>query len=117
MNACLEPQPAPKDGGVVVGEFALEAVRDRIAQGYEKYGVYLCTDNGRNALTDTIQELLDGLFYSIQLREELAATKRTLDFAIMDIECGRALGGSLRKETVDSVLNSLHEIQEKSFWL
>ncbi len=43
----------------------------RAEMGKAKYGTYLRANNGRNALVDLYQELLDALMYSQQCMEEL----------------------------------------------
>jgi hypothetical protein len=73
------PEPAPKRGtGDVWAEIIAEArpgpVRDlyvaRREQGIAKYGTPLQRDNGRDHVTDAIQEALDGLAYARAARTE-----------------------------------------------
>lgn len=93
------PQPAPTGEGAVVLEFvqhklagmvelsklphAVKPIVDiegvgflqadlaaRAEFGKAKYGTYLRTNNGRNALVDLYQEVQDAIMYSAQLRLE-----------------------------------------------
>jgi hypothetical protein len=48
----------------------VEALKARAEMGKAKYGTYLRARNGRNALNDLYQELLDAIMYSEQCRNE-----------------------------------------------
>ncbi len=45
-------------------------MRERDVLGFERYGVRLQANNGRNAVVDAYQELLDGAAYTRQAIEE-----------------------------------------------
>jgi len=71
--AAATPEPPPVYGGKVVLDYVLEDLRARAEMGKRKYGNYLTTDNGRDALMDAYQEQLDSIMYTRQLileREE-----------------------------------------------
>lgn len=82
MTPAATPQPAPRPGAQVVlpvaidlaaGLLCAEIIDDltaRAEQGQAKYGTYLQTNNGRDALLDCYQELLDAVMYSCQLDME-----------------------------------------------
>ena len=61
-------QPPPRKGGRRVIDAVLEDIRERAESGRKKYGMYLQTDNGRNALWDAYQEAIDLVMY---LRQKL----------------------------------------------
>ena len=69
-TTCLAatPQPSPTGEGKVVVDCVLEDIRARAEMGREKYGTYLRTHNGRDALWDLYQELIDAVMY---LRQKL----------------------------------------------
>jgi len=56
-------QPPPKIGRETVLNEVLEDLKQRAEAGKEKYGFYLQTFNGRNALIDAYQEALDLAMY------------------------------------------------------
>lgn len=61
-------QPAPTGKDLPVGAFVLADIQGRIALGKKKYGTELRTNNGRDALTDAYQEVLDLAMY---LKQEI----------------------------------------------
>ena len=67
----IDPQEMPKqEGGTSVVPLVIGDLKDRAEKGKEKYGRYLHTHNGRDALIDLYQELLDGVCYLRQYLEE-----------------------------------------------
>lgn len=67
-----------------VGEYLIKDIKSRMESGKKTYGEYLFTDNGRDAILDLYEELMDACFYIKQfmlerdLRERLlTSTKRT----------------------------------------
>ena len=73
------PEPLPTGDGVIVldravfaarhihhDEWLAQALIDRAEIGRAKYGDYLRTNNGRNALVDYLQEQLDAVMYATQ---------------------------------------------------
>lgn len=56
-------EPPPQPGSINVGEIVMADIQARIDAGYRKYGTYLQTDNGRDALWDLYQELIDATMY------------------------------------------------------
>lgn len=58
-----EPQNPPKSGNVEVTPEVIADLRARSEMGKAKYGTVLRSMNGRSALTDLYQELLDGACY------------------------------------------------------
>lgn len=83
MNSAAIEQPAPSAGREKVLPAAIRYVTNmgnedmvadleaRAEMGYGRYGTYLRTHNGRDALMDCYQELLDGLMYIQQAMMEL----------------------------------------------
>lgn len=63
-------QPLPAPGQQSVQAVLIRALAERRDYGIRKYGRPLETHNGRDALVDAWEELLDGLSYLTQLRLE-----------------------------------------------
>ncbi len=61
------PEPLLKPNNIVA---LREDLFERAEMGQEKYGTYLRVNNGRVALVDLYQELLDAVMYSGQVRME-----------------------------------------------
>lgn len=62
-NASIH-QPSPEwNGGEVVVNVVVADLQERADTGKEKYGTYLETHNGRDALWDAYQEALDLVMY------------------------------------------------------
>lgn len=69
-NPALIKQIVPHGKGVEVGALVKQDIEDRIQLGEKRYGERLKTFNGRNALWDAYQEILDLANYLRQLIEE-----------------------------------------------
>lgn len=67
-----QPLPTPNDNPRV-HDLVIEDIRARKELGIRRYGVALQAHNGRDALLDLYQELLDATTYLRQLLEERAA--------------------------------------------
>lgn len=52
------------------GAMMLLQLRERVALGEKKYGMRLVSFNGRDASQDCLQEALDGIMYSQQMKLE-----------------------------------------------
>lgn len=52
------------------GAMLLQQLRERVALGEKKYGMRLVSFNGRVASQDCLQEALDGIMYSQQMKLE-----------------------------------------------
>lgn len=59
-------QPLPKPGGLPVQAILIAAIQERTDYGRAKYGDVLRTKNGRNALKDAWEELMDFTAYFTQ---------------------------------------------------
>ena len=57
------PQPAPHSGKLTVIDYVMADMAERAAAGVQKYGTHLQTHNGRDALWDAYQEVLDLVMY------------------------------------------------------
>jgi len=66
VHAADKYEPPPQPGKTVVSDYVLADIHKRIIMGLEKYGTKLQTNNGRDALWDKYQELLDAIFYARQ---------------------------------------------------
>lgn len=60
----------PSEGGKDVVDLVIGDIEKRRELGIERYGTSLETNNGRDALVDLYQELLDGAMYCRQKIEE-----------------------------------------------
>ena len=60
-------QPSPQPGEHVVLTHVLADIRERAEAGKLKYGCYLQTHNGRDALMDAYQEAIDLVMYLRQV--------------------------------------------------
>lgn len=69
-DAATAKQPAPKGSGNPILGMVLADLTNRALEGKEKYGEPLLAHNGRNALWDLYQELLDAAMYIRQAIEE-----------------------------------------------
>ncbi len=63
MSKASAYQPSPKPGEKIVVDVVLADIRERAETGKKKYGTYLQTDNGRDALWDAYQEAIDLVMY------------------------------------------------------
>lgn len=68
MTKAAEHQPKPRGGTDVVVDFVLNDIKERAEAWKKKYGTYLKTHNGRDALWDAYQEAIDLVMY---LRQEI----------------------------------------------
>ena len=88
--AAVQPEPKPNDGRAV-WELVLEDFQTRDRLGRAKYGVPLQAGNGRDALLDLYQELLDAVVYTRQAIEERSRAKDRLQDALAEMSangCG-----------------------------
>jgi hypothetical protein len=69
-HAATSKQSAPKGSGSPILGMVLADLTNRALEGKEKYGEPLKAHNGRNALWDLYQELLDAAMYIRQAIEE-----------------------------------------------
>jgi hypothetical protein len=68
MTNYIEPEPLPvQNNNPPVWELVIKDMVARDAFGYQKYHMHLQPNNGRDALKDMYQELLDALVYCRQL--------------------------------------------------
>jgi hypothetical protein len=64
-----QPLPTPNDGPSM-HDLVIKDMEDRKAFGLRKYGALLQANNGRDALQDLYDELLDAIVYVRQLQQE-----------------------------------------------
>lgn len=108
----IEPQPSPTGQGREVLPLVLEDLRQKSAKVTAKYGTPLRTRNGRKALVDAYQELLDLLMYLRQQLEEdreqdAAAAARVRTVALL--EAVSLAEGMLHAEPLDQA-SELHRV-------
>jgi hypothetical protein len=63
MSKASEYQPKPQPGQQVVLDALQQDISERANMGYIKHGTLLMTYNGRDALWDAYQEVIDAAFY------------------------------------------------------
>ena len=66
-----EPAPVNSEKGHIVAVYVMADLMERVQKGLDTYGTPLQTDNGRNALQDLYEELLDAAMYIKQKLLEL----------------------------------------------
>jgi hypothetical protein len=75
-------QPLPTEGQQDVQEALIARLKQRRALGIERYGRPLKTFNGRKALQDLLEELLDGANYALQAEMEWEAVQARVSAAL-----------------------------------
>ena len=82
-----------KTNGKKVLDEVLKDLTLRAETGKEKYGTYLRTDNGRDAMVDCYQEILDAAMYIKQklMEEGEVSPYRSWDFC-KSIQCSGVVG-------------------------
>jgi hypothetical protein len=75
MINAAQREPEPRPGRVRVLDLVLADLEERAEAGKVRYGTYLETENGRDALIDAYQEALDLCMY---LRQEIEERKGNL---------------------------------------
>lgn len=82
-------QPMPTPGERAVGPQAVmrlsSLILQRTHQGVKTYGTPLQTFNGRDALQDCLEEIIDALLYLIQAMMEREAQGESWDEALMNL--------------------------------
>lgn len=117
LSSTEQIPPVTTDGSRDVSSALMEYAEKRIADGIEKYGTPLQTDNGRSALEDARDELFDLLQYIQQLLMEkhaglhpLAAAKA----AMFDMLCEHC--GISAQSTPAQVRRIAHHMKERLEW-
>lgn len=62
-KTAIADQPPPMPGKTAVWPYVVADIEERVRLGRERYGTELMTHNGRDALIDAYQEILDAAFY------------------------------------------------------
>jgi hypothetical protein len=70
MSYAAMGEPSPLPGQSTVADKVIDDINERVQLGLDKYGTKLMTFNGRNALVDLYQELIDATMYIKQLLME-----------------------------------------------
>lgn len=71
QRQATKKEPAPKGTGKKVINEVVMDLKARSCMGEKKYGTPLRTFNGRNAMMDLYQELLDSVMYAKQVLIEM----------------------------------------------
>lgn len=80
------PQPPPISGKIDVAPVVIADIQERVEAGKEKYGTLLQTHNGRSALWDLYQELIDACMYVRQRLLEEEQWEKTPGLVIFSSE-------------------------------
>jgi len=75
-------QPLPTEGKLNVQDALIRHIEQRRKLGIERYGRPLQTFNGRNAVLDLVEELLDGATYAMQVEMENKAVQARIHEAL-----------------------------------
>lgn len=106
QNSHAKPQKNPVAGDGIVGFEVISDIITRMKDGRKKYGRFLEANNGRSALRDLYQELLDASHYTKQL---LMESESTLSLTDADEFCLLLYGTCNKKE-----LNTLDMLSKLS---
>jgi hypothetical protein len=82
-SEATEPQPIPSGKGVDVAELVHSDIEARCEYGVKKYGERLTTRNGRDALADAYQEVLDLAMYLQCIYGSLFMSEATKRWAML----------------------------------
>ena len=123
-STVYEPPPEQSEGDVWIE--VIEDMKARRKMGIEKYGTPLQPDNGRNALVDAYQEILDAAVYLKQkivenqlsqdemLEVEFNLSRYCVSVTIEDNATGEILiNEGFNTPTLEYVKASLKEVIEK----
>ena len=72
-----QAQPAPEPGQATIIELVRADFDERAEAGFQKYGAYLQAHNGREALWDLYQELIDATMY---IRQAIVEQERVMSY-------------------------------------
>lgn len=111
-----EPMPVPDPSRGDVQSLVIADIEERRRVGIARYGTPLQTFNGRDALIDLYQELLDAVMYTRQLIEERAdRANRLLQDSPIDKPMLRALRIAVADDnaTRASLLTKIDELLKR----
>lgn len=92
-----QPHPTINTGPYIV-DLVVEDMKKRAELGKERYGTYLQAHNGRNAMQDLYEELLDAVVYARQHMAEL------------DLVIDPPLVRRFKSPTTESILHEAHRL-------
>lgn len=110
MSTVAEHQPDPFPGRQVVLYEVLRDFTERAEAGKLRYGMYLETHNGRDALMDAYQESIDNVMYTKQMLMEQEWTREQARILLAEI----AESQFLERETVARVVDFLQSFFPQS---
>ena len=105
----IEDQPAPTGDGTPVWDLVITDMQERDNLGRQRYGTPLRTRNGRDALIDAYQEVLD---LSVYLRQEIEERR-----AVHQICDHIALIPGAEDCTPQNIIETLGEVEERVLML
>jgi hypothetical protein len=101
----IEDQPAPRGDGTPVWDLVISDMKERDALGRQRYGTPLRTHNGRDALVDAYQEILD---LAVYVRQELEERR-----SIHEICDQVALIPGAEDCTPQNILTTISDVEER----
>lgn len=109
-NTLITDQPEPiANLSTPIWELVIKDMLDRNADGIRKYSTPLQAFNGRHALTDLYQELLDAVVYTRQhIEEENSMHKNYTELDIASDECIEELETKLKicTDALENITNN-----------
>jgi len=63
VSKASEYQHLPRPGNIIVKDYVIPDILERVDAGFKKYGCYLQTENGRDPLWDAYQAAIDLVMY------------------------------------------------------
>ena len=107
----IQDQPPPQSNdNPAVWPMVIRDMEERNQIGIERYGTPLQANNGRDALIDLSEELLDAIVYCRQFREEM----RCLGTQLRQIHALLVVGKSLGKENIAEAVGLLESVLRKN---
>lgn len=104
----------PSEGRTSIAELVIADIRARAEAGERKYGTKLFAHNGRGALVDLYQELLDGAHYVRQeIEEREAARAMAPEGATAEVIVADRLRQAAEMESLKAGLRALANIRDE----
>lgn len=123
MSETIEDQPAPttQNNTAAIWDLVIEDMKARDRTGRERYKTPLQAFNGRNALVDLYQEILDAAVYARQAIEEQKSLPLPWWQAIIGNWSVRTFGEGLRIQPhIEHIRKELRELEianESGAWI
>ena len=110
MTSPAEREPMPTPGTIAILPLVIADLQQRDTAGTKKYGTTLQANNGRDALVDLSQELMDAVMYLRQYMEEMEC----LGIKLSKLRDVLAESQSLERDACVSLADSLTRILKEN---